>query len=146
MLKIKSAAYGSPKMSARPRRQIITSAKPQPRHQKPADSEALHSRDRSKGGQSANTALRFTSTINWRRQSDSRSRERDSRFDLSLFRNVPEHFGRSSAWVDPRQAPRLVGRKERHVGNLAKMFRDEPNALFRSHPIPMVEPGKINRP
>src|SRR5437764_1117358 len=102
MRKIKFAVYGSPKMSVRPHRQIIRLAKPQPKHQKRVDSVPLYSRDRSRGGQPANTALRFTSAINWRRQSDLRLRKWKSKFDLSVFRNVPEHFGRSSTCVDSR--------------------------------------------
>src|SRR5438105_626645 len=143
---IKSGVYGSPKMSARPLRPIIRLAKLQPKHQKPLDSATLHFRDRSKGGRLANTAQRFTWAINWPRQSDLRSRKRGSRFGLSAFRNVPEHFARSSPCVDPRQTPRLVGSKERHVGNLTEMLRNKPNALFRSHPIAMIEPGEIYRP
>src|SRR5207237_8907097 len=114
----------------RPSPQIIRIAKPQPTHRKPVDSVPLHFHDRPKDGQSANTALRSTSAINWRRQSDLRSRKGDSRFDLSVFRNMPEHFGRSSTCVDPRKAPRLIGSKERRVGNLAQVFRDTSNALF----------------
>src|SRR6266545_894533 len=75
--------------------------------------------------------------------SNCRTHPRNTR---ELFFSVADHFAPDGALIDAGQPFFHCRCEQRNVWDFAEIFGDEPDRLFRGHPVQMIEPRQIHRP
>ena len=58
---------------------------------------------------------------------------------------MPDHFAADGARIEAGEAFFHRGREQRDVRDFAKMFGDEPDWFFGTHPVETIKAGEADR-